>query len=188
MNKKLLMVPALMLTLVLVGEGCEDPSTASAVATQQTEQQQVQAAHERQATAVPLPKLNNSLERINIKKRLETFDEPNKVSYIYLINYGRVMAFYTIKGKVTSGGKRLTSTQQQVQSEYIKDSTDMKGGMINRTSIMEAPELDGSYGTSAPYIFFWTTDGSYVQWSSDYMLVDQPLKLTTQPDLIREIK
>ena len=134
-------------------------------------------------TAVPLPQLDNSLERINIKKRLETFDAPNKVSYIYLINYGRVMAFHTIKGKVTSGGKRLTSTEREVKSDI-----DCGEWNCDHVSVMEAPELDGSYGNSAPYIFFWDTDGVYHQWSSDYLLVDQPLKLQSVPELIREVK
>ena len=180
MNKKLLVIPAFA-ALVLLGAGCDEGTAAATV--QKTEQEQVQDTHARQVVAVPLPKLDNSLERINIKKRLETFDEPNKVSYIYLINYGRVMAFYAIKGKVTSGGKRLTSTQQE-----IKQYADCGQYGCDHFSIMEAPELDGSYGSSTPYIFFWTTDGVYVQWSGDYMLVDQPLKLSSHPELVREIK
>lgn len=181
MKKYLLAVPALAV-LILLGAGCDVPDATS---TQQTEQEQVQATHARQAVAVPLPQLDNSLERINIKKRLETFDEPNKVSYIYLVSYGKVMAFYTIKGKVTSGNKRLTSTQQLTRS--TRCGTYGNGG-FQCDLVTEAPELDGSYGSSAPYIFFWTTDGAYIQWSGEYMLADQPLKLTTQPELIREVK
>ena len=37
-------------------------------------------------------------------------------------------------------------------------------------------------------IFFFTTEGAYVEWVGDYMMSDQPLKLTTQPELVREIK
>lgn len=36
------------------------------------------------------------------------------------------------------------------------------------------------------YIF--TTEGAYVEWKGDYMMSDQPLKLTTQPELVRQIK
>lgn len=174
MKKSYFLLPVLLCAILLTGEGCDDAATI----TQQSEQAAVQAVHDKQATAVPLPVLDNSLERVNIKKRLETFDNPNKVSYIYLINYGKVMAFYTIKGKVTSGGKRLTSTQQQVDSRWNSPAA----------FVMEAPELDGTYGSSNPYIFFWTTDGVYVQWTGDYMLVDQPLQLSTQPELVRTIK
>lgn len=164
---------------VLLGQGCTEASVGSAL----SEQQQVQDIHEKQAVAVPLPVLDNSLERINIKKRLELFDNPNKVSYIYLINYGKVMAFYVIKGKVTSGNKRLTSSQK-VDSSHI----DCGQYSCDHLDVLEAPELDGTYGSSAPYIFFFTTDGAYIQWSGDYMLSDFPLKLTTQPELVREIK
>ncbi len=172
-NKKwaiLLILPVIL----LAAAGC------GATSTQPSEQDQVQANQQKLATAVPLPNLSNSLERTNISKRLQMFDNPNKVSYIYLVSFGKVMAFYTIKGKVTSGGKRLTSPQQQV------DSSDCGSG--NCELVMEQPELDGTYGNSAPYIFFWTTDNVYVQWSGEYMEVDQPLQLTTTPELVRTVK
>jgi len=128
---------------------------------------------------VPAPQLENSLERQNISKRLTTFSDPAKISYIYLVNYGRVMAYYVVKGKITSGGKRLTP-----QSQFV----DCDKGEFHGDCDAEAPELDGTYGSSNPYIFFWTTDGVYVQWSGDYMLTDQPLHLSTPPELIRTIK
>ena len=143
------------------------------------ESQAVQQNQDKLYNSVPLPQLDTSLERINIKKRLELWNNENKVSYIYLVNYGRVMAFYTVKGKVTSGSKRLTATDKIVQNNSYESGA---------YSVIGAPELDGTYGNSNPYIFFWTTDGVYVQWSGDYMLVDQPLQLTTQPELIRQIK
>lgn len=179
--KKIFLLGIPLLAVALLGDGCVDSSSATI---QGSEQAQVQEAHERQIEAVPIPRLDNSLERINISKRLSTFDDPNKVSYVYLINYGRIMAFYTIKGKVTSGGKRLTSTEVVEQ----RGSCNNYAGDNCSLAVHEAPELDGSYGSSAPYIFFWTTDGAYVQWSGDYMLVDQPLKLATQPELVREVK
>ncbi len=161
--------------------GWFEPSCGSSTSLQQNQQQSVTDAVNKLITAVPAPQIQNSLERTNISKRLVLFSDPNKVSYIYLVSYGKVMAFYTIKGKITSGSKRLTSSQNQVDSQNC-------GGASNCTSIMEAPELDGTYGNSNPYIFFWTTDGVYVQWSGDYMLVDQPLQLTNQPEMVRQVK
>lgn len=138
--------------------------------------------------AVPLPQLDNSLERANISKRLTLFSDPAKISYIYLTSYGKVMAFYTVKGKITSGSKRLTAQSVSVEDcgniFLVGHSTSCSGA----TGTVEQPELDGTYGSSAPYIFFWTTDGTYVQWNGEYMLADQPLKLSTQPELIRSIK
>lgn len=165
--KFLVLIPA----IVLVAASCN--------ADLPKEQTQVQNNQDKLVNAVPIPELNNSLERANISKRLKAFDDPNKVSYIYLVSFGRVMSFYTIKGKVTSSTKRLTSNQKQVEDASFNE----KGNLV-----MEAPSLDGTYGASDNYIFFWTTDGVYVQWSGEYMEVDQPLKLSTQPELVREIK
>jgi hypothetical protein len=167
--KFLLLIPA----IALVAASCDGNNTPA-------EQTQVQSNQDKLVNAVPLPSLKNSLERANIKKRLELFDSPNKVSYIYLVSFGKVMAFYTIKGKVTSSTKRMTSNQKQ-----LGDCGNYSGS--NCTTI-EAPSLDGTYGSSDAYIFFWTTDGVYVQWSGEYMEVDQPLKLSTQPELIQTIK
>lgn len=142
------------------------------------------------SVSVPLPTLSNSLERTNISKRLTTFDDPAKVSYIYLTSYGKVMAFYTVKGKVTSGNKRLTNPQRAIND--CGTLINLDGGdswnCTQNTITVDSPELDGTYGSSSSYIFFWTTDGTYVQWSGEYMLSDQPLKLSTTPELVRNIK
>lgn len=153
-------------------------SCDSATNQKAAEQETVSATLARLANAVPAPRLDNSLERANISKRLTSFADPAKISYIYLVNYGKVMAFYTVKGKITSGQKRLTSPDQLVDDSYYQSGQ----------HIVQAPELDGTYGQSSPYIFFWTTDGTYVQWSGDYMLADQPLQLTTSPELVRTVK
>lgn len=145
----------------------------------QAQQETVAQTMAKLVSQTPAPQLENSLERTNISKRLTSFSDPAKTSYIYLINYGRVMAYYVVKGKITSGGKRLTPQNQQVESLF---------GSQPEAFIQESPELDGTYGASNPYIFFWTTDGVYVQWSGDYMLTDQPMQLATQPEIVRTIK
>lgn len=147
--------------------------------TQSVEEQKVEANQKRLTAETDIPVLTKSLERKNIVKRLEMFEDENKVSYIYLISFGKVMAFYTIKGKVTSGTKRLTTNQK------IQQNNDYQAGNY---SVVEQASLDGTYGGSDPYIFFWTTDNTYIQWNSEYMLCDKPLKMATQPELIREIK
>ena len=175
--KKTFLISILILfglgTTMLTGCNVENESV------QKTEQKKVEENQNKLSNAVPLPKLTTSLERINIKKRLELFDNENKISYIYLISYGKVMGFYTIKGKVSSGSKRLTTNQKLVNG----DRGDNYGDFV-----MESPSLDGAYGSSDTYIFFWTTDGIYVQWNGEYMLVDEPLVIQTPVALIREIK
>lgn len=145
------------------------------------EQEVVAQNQQKMEAQEPLPDLSNSIERRNIINRLKLFENENKMSYIYLTSYGKVMAFYAVKGKVTSGSKRLTSEERFV--EYL----DCGDSYCNNTKT-EAPSLDGTYGSSGDYIFFWTTDGTYIQWSGEYMLADQPLSLQTPPELVLEIK
>lgn len=163
---------------VLACGGWFEASCDSTSGQAQSQQETVAQTMSKLLQQVPAPQLDNSLERANISKRLTTFSDPAKISYIYLINYGRVMAYYVVKGKITSGGKRLTP-QNQVAYQDIGTPDNV---------VVEAPELDGTYGNSNPYIFFWTTDGTYVQWSGDYMLTDQPMQLATQPELVRNVK
>ena len=160
--------------------GWFEPACGSSTDQQQSQQQSIADNQGRLQLAVPAPTLKDSLERSNISKRLQLFSNPNKTSYIYLVSFGKVMAFYTVKGKITSGNKRLTSSQYQVDSQNC--------GTGNCAMTMEAPELDGTYGSSSPYIFFWTTEGVYIQWSGDYMLADQPLQLSTPPELVLPVK
>jgi len=150
----------------------------------QSEQEKVQQNVAKLATQDPIPDLSNSLERKNIIKRLKLFEDENKVSYIYFLSFGKVIAFYPIKGKVSSGSKRLTNDQQLVQG-YA--GAGQYGDSHAKSDVMNAPELDGTYGRSGDYIFFWTTANAYVQWNGEYMLCDQPLKLTTQPEIIYNV-
>jgi len=122
-----------------------------------------------------------SLERDNINRRTQLWNDTNKVSYIYLVSYGKVMAFYTIKGKVSSVNSQITNPEQIVKDPYTHYET--RGGQV-----VPSPAEDGSYGSNGDAVFFFTTEGAYVEWAGSYMLADQPLKLTTQPELVREIK
>jgi hypothetical protein len=103
------------------------------------------------------------------------WNDKNKVSYIYLVSYGKVMAFYTIKGKVSSVNSQITNPEQ-ISKRW--------GGYFT----MPSPAEDGSYGENGDGIFFFTTDGTYVEWAGEYMLADKPLKMATPPALVRTIK
>ena len=174
MKKYLLAVVPLFL-LVLVGQGCTDVNSLSA----NVEQRETEENQQRLLNAQPPVKLDWSLERENINKRTTLWNDANKVSYIYLVNFGKVMAFYTIKGKVSSVNSQITNPEQLTQVYINGDSI---AGNI------PSPAEDGSYGTNGDAVFFFTTEGAYVEWMGDYMLSDQPLKLTTQPELVREIR
>jgi hypothetical protein len=179
--KKLLLILPILIISTFVLTGCEHEgvmnSTAQVEQTLTEENQQVLLKNQ-----AP-PKLDWSLERDNLIKRTKLWNDKNKISYIYLINYGKVMAFYTIKGKVSSVNSQLTNTEQ-LSSRRI----DSPNSYRYVDGVLPSPSEDGSYGSNGNSVFFFTTEGAYVEWQGDYMLADQPLKLTQQPELVREIK
>jgi len=148
--------------------GC-DQGTAS------KEQEMTEQNQEALLSVQPPVRLEWSLERENINKRTTLWNDPNKVSYIYLVSYGKVMAFYTIKGKVSSVNSQITNPEQKINGTH---------GNI----ALPSPAEDGSYGENGDGIFFFTTDGAYVEWAGSYMLADKPFKMTTPPALYREVK
>lgn len=162
-------------TGVLKGE------TRKVGATQNFEAELTEANHYKLLQAVPAPQLETSQERKNLVRRLKTFNNENKISYIYLISYGKVMTFYTVKGKVSSVNSKLTSAEQIVAGYkgYFRES----GGKV-----VESPQLDGSYGTNGDAIFFYTTENIYVEWNGEYLLADAPLSLSTPAALVRIIE
>lgn len=170
----------LILATAFALTGCDieqpKPSTARVEMAQNEENQ------ERLIRAVPAPRLQTSLERKNLVRRLERINKEETISYIYLISYGRVMAYYPIRGKVSSLNSYLTAMERV---EAFGGSSANYG----RTYLtLEAPDQDGSYGKNADGVFFFTTEGVYVEWKGEYLWADQPLKLVQQPELVQIIK
>ncbi len=110
------------LVLASVGE-----ARSKAAITAKTTTQKVVAS-------VPVPQLESSSERSNVAERAKRFDNPDKLSYVYLVSYGKVMAFYTAKGKVSSLNSFLTPTIK-TECKYYESCT-----------TVDAPDVDGTYG------------------------------------------
>ena len=150
--------------------------------TTKMEMEMSETNHDRLLKDVPIPQIEYSQERRNLVRRMTRFNVPDKISYIYLISFGKVMAFYTVKGKVSSVNSLLTTPDQ------IFD--DPNGSWDAGSVTVSSPQLDGSYGTNGDAIFFFTTEDIYVEWNGNYMLCDEPLQLSTPPELVytKEIK
>ena len=113
---------------------------------------------------------NENAEIDNIKKRLELTSNPGAVGFVLLLNeMGKPVMYTSVKGKITSGGKRLTAPQQM-------ECLSVAGGGCS-TQVIDAPSDEGTYGSSNPYIFFWTVDGQYIQWSGKYLYSDKPFRI-----------
>jgi len=180
---------ALTLVLIIFGISSIDvnvsPRNVLSANPFRDESNKVEQIQSKMVQAVPIPDLQTSSERKNVARRAEIFNNEDKISYIYLVNYGKVMSFFTVKGKVSSLQSYMTPQEKIVKYDGAEcDSWTTSGGCYT----VSAPDIDGTYGENVEGIFFFTTEGAYVEWKGDYMMSDQPLKLATPPELVREIQ
>jgi hypothetical protein len=99
----------------------------------------------------------DTVEQKNIARRITADNEPGAIKHLYLISpyTGDVLLYSSVKGKVTSGGKRL-KPKTQVQW-YDSDASSRS------TYTQEVMNDDGTYGSSAEYLYFWDSFGTYHQ-------------------------
>jgi hypothetical protein len=167
----------ILLSASILLAGCEPSRPTSS----QTERRSVEANQNRLITAIPAPTLETSLERKNLAERLTRINQQNMSGYVYLLSYGRVVASYPIRGKVTSLNAYLMGSE--------KPEDDPNGTMDAGSIMLEQPDFDGAYGKNADGVFFFTADSNaYVEWAGDYLFSDQPLKLNQEPMMVREVK
>lgn len=178
----------LIMAIVCSSVGCIDERERTSGATQASEAKLTEENQERLNKAVEAPKLTTSLERENLKKRLELLNDENKIFYVYLISYGKVMTYFTAQGKISSVNSKLTTGEQVLDArKTIYPNANTGSSTRLGAVVVESPALDGSYGTNGDGIFFFTTEGAYVEWAGDYMLSDFPLKLTTPVQMISNV-
>jgi hypothetical protein len=111
-----------------------------------------------------------TVEQKNIGRRLKIDNEPGSIKHLYIVSSytGDVILYSTVKGKVTSSGKRLNPYSVAAggvgkganSPDYygIKVSV---GGRVYRTS--EVLQDDGTYGHSMEYLYWWDMNDIYRQ-------------------------
>lgn len=173
MNKRIVSAAAILAATVMSLTGCNSTSKPSS-------QKQAQAITEqysqRLTTAVPYPlaEMNDSLERANLRERLLRYNQPSKISYVYVLSYdGHVLNYYTIKGKVSSTQSQMTNTQN-IQGCPNTGNSGQCGVVVDSMGD------DGSYGSEEGGqngIFFFTTDNVLVETSMPFVVTDAPEKI-----------
>lgn len=111
----------------------------------------------------------------NIKNRIELTAHPGLLGFILLMNEaGQPILYEGVRGKITSGGKRLTSPDR---------ASSAWGGGQN-TIVRAAPSDEGTWGHSGEYVFYWSVNGEYRQWNGKYLYSDKPFRLRIEPLVI----
>lgn len=159
----------LLVVLALVFAACDVPARSKTNKVTQT-QKAKQAAESIRFSA--------NAEIDNIKKRLELTSNPGLLGFVILLNeMGQPVMYTGVKGKITSGSKRLTPTQKLKHGDR---------GQYSGDYVMKTPSDEGTWGSSAPYIYFWTTSGQYIQWNGSYLYSDKPFRLKIDPIVITQ--
>ena len=114
---------------------------------------------------VPTDVNNLTREQKNVGRRLLDENKPGAVQHLYIISAysGQVLIYSTVKGKVTSSGKRLSPYTVSEGGGCIPgDPFPVNiGGETRYTA--EVLQDDGTYGSSDEYLFWWDTKGIYHQ-------------------------
>lgn len=174
--KKMLLL-SVMSVILLVVSGCQVQD--SGVTKSNSGVQQAKAAVKVQSNGL-------TIEQSNIKKRVEFENKPGSIKHLYIISpySGQVLIYSTVKGKITSSGKRLTP--KTVLAANANSGANKRGIVVNigedvhRTS--EVLGDDGAYGSSLPYIYWWDVNNRYHQ---HYVMGGQILHISNKPIAVK---
>ena len=131
---------------------------------------------------VPTDEHGLSVEQENVSKRLLIDNKPGAIKYLYILSQytGDVLIFSTVKGKVTSGNKRLTpsSITSNGRTSWCTGFVVQWGDDTYCTN--EVLGDDGTYGSSGEYIFWFDAKGNYHQQGTNgalWHVSDTPLPI-----------
>lgn len=172
--KKYLLSGLLILLMALFLTGCTTTNAQKTMMSQDVKRQE-QAA--RMMDNIKTPVFNYSVERENIAMRLTTTNNPLTIGWIYPMSAGRVLGRFPVRGKVTSGSKRLTNTEMY--------STVDSGDGNYAYEMVPAPDEMGTYGGSSNYVFWFDPAGNYFQHEGDYFYSTSPYQIDVNNGTIK---
>ncbi len=157
--------------------------TITLVSCHSNEQQVSDSGVTKATVIVPTDANGNTAEQSNLMERNIRDNKAGSIKHLYVVSSftGDVLQYSTVRGKVTSGGKRLSprtvnagSTDTYGQANYVQ---------IGKLSLT-TPELmdeNGTYGDSGNYLFWFDAQGNYQQYypsGGTYLQIsDRPLRV-----------
>lgn len=175
-SKKILLLPLALVfvaTLAATDENCSEapPVSSSGLS---------------KASATVNPGADGlSVEQRNVKDRLTADNKPGSIKHLYVMSAysGQVLIYSTVRGKVTSSGKRLSP--ETITGIYNREVNGFAISMGNVTALTkEVLSDDGTYGSSVPYVYWFDAKGAYHQ---HYIEGGQILHISDQPLAIKSV-
>ena len=179
-----------ILLVVFILTGCGASGSKNTGSAQEVAKQQkvTETLLDNQPTPIDI---NYSLERYNLIKRAYWVNGQREkantlqcevekpLGYIVLFtDNGSVVGRFIVDGKVTSLNSFLTPSIDYEIRKYYQG----EGSSVYE---IELADVDGSYGENDNGIFFFTTDGKYIEWTGAYLYSDIPFTVN-DPILIIE--
>lgn len=148
--------------------------------------QPLQSVSGAKAASAGMIKVNSSgltSEQQNIKDRIQMDNQPGAIKHLYVISAysGQVLIYSTVKGKVTSSGKRLLPPD--IDSD-LDNLTYIEGENGTKYYTDQMPGEDGTYGTSVEYIYWWDSKGVYHQ---HYIQGGQIMHISSEPLSVKSV-
>lgn len=142
--------------------------------------------------SVKVPTNPNGLttEQMNIRDRLIIDNKPGSIKHLYVISAysGQVLIYSTVRGKVTSSGKRLQPTSIVVNQGNTSSDAGPGFTFVQRAGqdivTDEVVQDDGTFGHSIDYLYWWDAKGVYHQ---HYVSGGQILHISSEPVAVKNV-
>lgn len=158
-----------VLSLFLSGgvESCNPPVSNSGV--------------QKASVQVPVGADGRTIEQKNVADRLLEDNKPGAIKHLYIISAysGQTLIYSTVRGKVTSSGKRLTPVNISASGAEFEVAFGN-----TRYLTTEVLQDDGTYGSSVEYIFWWDSKGIYHQ---QYITGGMLVHISNQPLAVKSV-
>ena len=179
-------IVSIILTIVMVFTlgiclvGCDVDMTTTSNGSKQDIVNTKDAANTIQANQPTPTDISYSLERYNLIRRAYWVNGQREkanalpceiekpLGYIVLFAGNAVVGNFVVDGKVSSLNSFLTPDSEYYELVY--------GGTYTQENKWLA-DVDGSYGSNDNGIFFFTSDGKYLEWSGEYLYSDIPFEV-----------
>ena len=179
---KVILLIILLGAFVYTLTGCVGPTST------ETDIKSTVNAGDKLAKNQPTPTdINYSLERYNLIRRAYWVNGQREkantlvcnvekpLGYIALfLDNGSCVGKFIVDGKVSSLNSYLTPDSKYYETTYSEN--------------VWLPDVDGSYGENDKGIFFFTTDGKYVEWTGTYLYSDIPFEVQNPVVTYKEVK
>lgn len=164
-SASVVMVAVVLLPMLLGNDGCG----GSGQSNREKAEKARASTMERAQSAVPVPKIENFINRKAVAEYMKRMDDPSKTFYVYLLSMtGDVIGYYVTRTHPISICSLMTPPDQ------LHD--DMDWG-----TTQAAPTLNGLYANGADgcdhYYAFTADSDTMIEFSQDFFISDQPLSL-----------